>query len=169
MGEIYIYEDGSFAALGYFLVSSGYLVEADKVLLVHHKGFDKWVPPGGHLCPGETFAEAAVREFKEETGLTVQALSAQPEIHEPDENARCEPAPFYVDVEREGFHIPALVQFFYMRRLSTDAEITIQESEVRDASWFGREDLATLATFAQVRSLALYALSNHPDAGRVRY
>jgi 8-oxo-dGTP diphosphatase len=111
----------------------------------------------------------SVREFKEETGLAVPPISAQPEIHEPDANVRCEPAPFYVDVEREGFRIPALVQFFYVRRLSTDGGITIQESEVREASWFGREDLATLATFAHVRSLALYALSNHPDAGHVRY
>ncbi|MEU7404025.1 NUDIX domain-containing protein, partial [Streptomyces sp. NPDC044948] len=29
--------------------------------------FDKWVPPGGHIEPGESFAGTAVREFKEET------------------------------------------------------------------------------------------------------
>lgn len=35
------------------------------------KGNDYWATPGGGLEPGETFAEAAVRELKEETGIFV--------------------------------------------------------------------------------------------------
>ncbi|WP_457278983.1 NUDIX hydrolase [Polaromonas sp. P5_D5] len=35
------------------------------------KGKDYWATPGGGLEPGETFAEAAVRELKEETGIFV--------------------------------------------------------------------------------------------------
>src|SRR5438876_10305266 len=50
---------------------------ADRVLLIH--GFDPdtperryWVTVGGGLDPGETAAEAGVRELSEETGLTLQ-------------------------------------------------------------------------------------------------
>ncbi|WP_131741974.1 NUDIX hydrolase [Actinomadura roseirufa] len=147
---------------GFVLICSGYLVERGRVLLVHHNRFGKWVPPGGHIEPGETFAETAVREFKEETGLLVEALSAQPVIHPPDANATPEPVPFYVDLEREGFAVPAVVQFFYVRRLAQDQELRAQLDEVHDAQWFTPGDLDDLPTFEQVRSLAQHALHNYP-------
>lgn len=149
---------------GYVLVCSGYLVERAKVLLVHHNRFDKWVPPGGHVEPGETFAETAVREFKEETGLVVEAISTQPAIHPADGNSTPEPVPFYTDIEREGFAVPAITQFFYMHRTTGvgDREVQAQLSEVHDAAWFSLEELDTLPTFEQVRSLARHALLRYP-------
>jgi 8-oxo-dGTP pyrophosphatase MutT (NUDIX family) len=33
-----------------------------------------WATPGGGLEPGETFAEAAIRELKEETGIAVDSI-----------------------------------------------------------------------------------------------
>ncbi|KUF15511.1 hypothetical protein AT728_26005 [Streptomyces silvensis] len=152
---------------GFVLICSGYLVERGRVLLVHHNRFDKWVPPGGHIEPGESFAATAVREFKEETGLLVEAVSSQPEIHPADANATPEPVPFYVDIEREGFAIPALVQFFYVQRQpgAREQSVRAQLEEVHGAAWFGPEDLDALKTFDQVRSLARFALSNYPVAG----
>ncbi len=38
-----------------------------KVLLIHHKKFDKWIQPGGHVEKLENPLECAVREIKEET------------------------------------------------------------------------------------------------------
>lgn len=148
---------------GHSLVCSGYLVEDSRVLLVHHRGFDKWVPPGGHIEAGETFHEVAEREFEEETGLSVQALSATPALID-DANATPLPGPFYVDLEREGFRIPSITQFFYMRRRDQDREIVAQLSEVADVAWFSAEELDDLPTFEQVRVLCRYALVNHPDA-----
>ncbi|MCR6487338.1 NUDIX domain-containing protein [Amycolatopsis sp. OK19-0408] len=163
-GPIQIYRYGEHKDLGHFLICAGYLVENDLVLLVHHNGFDKWVPPGGHIEAGETFAETAVREFGEETGLQVEALSAGPEIHPADNNATPEPIPFYVDLEREGFKQPALVQFFFMRRTDRSSVVTPQLSEVYDARWFALDEINNIKTFDQVRSLAKYAIRNHPDS-----
>ncbi len=39
------------------------------VLLVRHKRLGLWLPVGGEIEPGETPAEAAARELREETGL----------------------------------------------------------------------------------------------------
>lgn len=42
---------------------------AGEVLLVRHRRLGTWLPVGGEIEPGETPAEAAVRELYEETGL----------------------------------------------------------------------------------------------------
>ncbi|MFD0653379.1 hypothetical protein ACFQ2Y_37520 [Streptomyces malaysiensis subsp. malaysiensis] len=96
----------------------------------------------------------------------MEAISSQPAIHPADDNATPEPVPFYVDIEREGFAIPALVQFFYVRRQAGTGEqaVEAQMEEVHGAGWFSLEDLEQLPTFEQVRSLARFALLNYPVA-----
>jgi ADP-ribose pyrophosphatase len=56
----------------------------DRILLVRHKrergGFwqGKWICPGGMLKPGETLAEAALREVREETHLDIRLCRILP-------------------------------------------------------------------------------------------
>ncbi|MDA3886119.1 MAG: NUDIX domain-containing protein [Candidatus Delongbacteria bacterium] len=49
--------------------------EEGKILLMLHRDTDTWVAPGGSIEPGETPADAAVREMHEETGLIVELVS----------------------------------------------------------------------------------------------
>jgi 8-oxo-dGTP diphosphatase len=61
--------DPTIRAAGGVIVRSG----ADpEVLVVHRPRYDDWSLPKGKLQPGESEAEAAVREIREETGYTAR-------------------------------------------------------------------------------------------------
>ena len=53
------------------VTGSGIVVGSRGVLLLKHRRLGFWLQPGGHIDPGETPWEAAVRESAEETGLVV--------------------------------------------------------------------------------------------------
>jgi ADP-ribose pyrophosphatase YjhB (NUDIX family) len=46
-----------------------FVVSDDRVLLHFHQKLARWLPPGGHIEPGELPDEAALREVHEETGV----------------------------------------------------------------------------------------------------
>jgi len=148
--------------MSYKNFASGYLVKDNKVLLVHHNKFDKWVPPGGHIEDNETPDQAVIREWKEEVGLDIKILPAYPSAFAGDSNATPIPMPFHIDLEKEGFDVPHIGHFFYVAFLKDDQQIDFQKEELLNAGWFSKEDLMNLKTFDQVRALASFALQNYP-------
>lgn len=54
------------------VTGSGIVVGPRGVVLLEHKRLGIWLQPGGHIDPGETPWEAALRECREETGLDVR-------------------------------------------------------------------------------------------------
>lgn len=100
-------------------------------LLIHHKTLNKWIQPGGHVDPGETIVEAAMRECLEETGIAIRLpQTADPisiDLHRIPENARKqEPEHYHLDIRYIGI---------------TDDMPAANKKEVHDARWF---DLAEL-------------------------
>ena len=52
------------------LVSYFAIVDGDHILLVDHKSAQLWLPPGGHVEPGEHPRETVTRELEEELGFS---------------------------------------------------------------------------------------------------
>lgn len=64
----------------YDFVVSVFIVHNDKVLLVNHPKYNKWIPMGGHIELNEDTDSALFREIQEETGLDVEILSDKPKL-----------------------------------------------------------------------------------------
>jgi ADP-ribose pyrophosphatase YjhB (NUDIX family) len=47
------------------------IIDGGRVLLTKRRDFEVWCLPGGHVDDGETLAQAAMREAREETGIEV--------------------------------------------------------------------------------------------------
>jgi 8-oxo-dGTP diphosphatase len=68
-------------------IAAAVIVQDGRLLLIQRRvseGSLSWQLPAGAVEPGETFAEAAVRETAEETGLVVAAVTTLGERVHPD-------------------------------------------------------------------------------------
>jgi 8-oxo-dGTP pyrophosphatase MutT (NUDIX family) len=75
-----------------------FVVRDGKILLIHHRNLDKWLPIGGHIELEEDPETAARREAREESGLDVEILGERPPTTEPGTRALI--APRFMDIHR---------------------------------------------------------------------
>jgi 8-oxo-dGTP pyrophosphatase MutT (NUDIX family) len=75
-----------------------FVVHDGKVLVIHHRKLDKWLPLGGHIELDEDPEQAALREAKEESGLDVELLGERPPTTSPGTRALI--APRFLDIHR---------------------------------------------------------------------
>src|SRR5262245_36005362 len=75
-----------------------FVVQNGKVLLIHHRKLDKWLPLGGHIELNEDPEAAALREAKEESGLDVELIGERPPTTESGTRALI--APRFLDIHR---------------------------------------------------------------------
>ena len=75
-----------------------FVVHDGKILLIHHRQLDKWLPLGGHIELDEDPEQAALREAKEESGLDVELLGERPPTTGPGTRALIPPR--FLDIHR---------------------------------------------------------------------
>jgi len=66
------------------VTGSGIVIGPRGVVLLEHKHLGIWLQPGGHIDPGETPWDAALRECREETGLDVRLAGPLDDLGVPE-------------------------------------------------------------------------------------
>lgn len=135
------------------LVIAGYIIHQNKVLLIHHRKLDLWLPVGGHIDENETPDQALIREIKEEVGIDVEILN---QSNTPlGGNIRGNLAtPFYVNVHSVGDHDHCC--FFYVCKAINPEKLQINK-ELKNFGWFTKEDLNKEHISVEVRNQTLKA------------
>lgn len=136
------------------LVVSGYLIHHNKILLIHHKKLDKWLPPGGHIDQDETPDDALKREFKEEVNLDIEFISKR--LNVPLNKVLA--TPFYVEVHHVGDHDHCC--FFYLCKLKENQAVSIRPEEIKEFKWFSKEELNQDHIPQDVQTIAQEAFKN---------
>jgi 8-oxo-dGTP pyrophosphatase MutT (NUDIX family) len=105
------------------VTGSAIVLDGDgRVLLHRHKRLGIWLQPGGHVDPGETVAQGAVRETREETGLEAAHPVGGPSIA-------------HVDVH-QGPRGHVHLDVRYLLRADGEAAFAPHAGESRQVAWF---------------------------------
>ena len=120
-----------------------FVVHERRVLLVHHRTLDKWLPLGGHIELDEDPEQAALREAREESGLEVELLGERPPTTGPGTRALI--APRFLDIHRIHETHEHIGMIYWARpRESSGGELTLAKSEHHEIRWCAKADLDEL-------------------------
>jgi 8-oxo-dGTP pyrophosphatase MutT (NUDIX family) len=136
------------------VTTSAFVVSPDhaQVLLIHHRTIGRWLQPGGHYEPADTFWESAAREAVEETavhGLQLHPWQAGGDL------------PFVIDSHEvpgkaargETDHVHHDLQYLFVA--DPALPLVAQEDEVHGARWSPLGDLAEISPRGLARILKL--------------
>jgi ADP-ribose pyrophosphatase YjhB (NUDIX family) len=99
------------------------VIHDGKILLTKREDFETWILPSGGVEEGESLAQAAIRETKEETGLDVELIR------------------LIGIYSRLGSWSPGYVVLFAAKPVG--GEIKCQEGETIAVEWFAFDELPT--------------------------
>jgi 8-oxo-dGTP pyrophosphatase MutT (NUDIX family) len=107
-----------------------------EVALIHRPAYDDWTLPKGKLNPGETHEEAALREVKEETGLTVQLGDPAGQVEYRDRKGR-----------------PKVVRYWTMEPVGTTGGEFVPNDEVDRLRWVPLAEAGPVLTYDHDRKI----------------
>src|SRR5580658_7223156 len=118
-----------------------FVVRDGKILLIHHRKLNKWLPLGGHVELDEDPEIAALREAKEESGLDVELLGERPPTTEPGTRALI--APRFLDIHRITDTQEHIGMIYWAR--PKNGKLTLAVEEHLDIRWCAPSDLEILS------------------------
>ena len=133
------------------LVVAGHIIYKDRLLMIHHKKLDMWIPPGGHIEKDETPDDALIREIKEELNLDITLLNTI-KISEEGNIVRQLALPIYSNVHNVGDHDHSCG--FYLCTTDSIDKLFANKDELVNYEWFGENDLSDKRFAPDVRNIA---------------
>jgi 8-oxo-dGTP pyrophosphatase MutT (NUDIX family) len=122
--------------------AGGLVVKGGQILLISTQA-GRWQLPKGHIEDGETPEAAAVREVREETGVTGKLVAPLPGVE-------------YWYIERGRRRIHKRVDYYLLTYESGDAA-DFDADEVTGASWFSWDDGIAKLSFDNERDVVAEA------------
>ena len=114
-----------------------YIIYKDKVILIHHKSLNKWLPIGGHIELDEDPEQTLFREVKEECGLEIEIFEGKPLIH--SEGTKFLYPPKFLDIHKISKTHKHIALIYFAKTNSDKA--TLNEKEHDEIRWFSKEEL----------------------------
>jgi len=108
-----------------------FVVHQNRILLIHHRKLDKWLPLGGHIELDEDPEQAALREAREESGLEVELIGERPPTTEPGTRALI--APRFLDIHRIHETHEHIGLIYWAR--PKNGQMTLAAEEHHDIRW----------------------------------
>jgi 8-oxo-dGTP pyrophosphatase MutT (NUDIX family) len=117
-----------------------FVVQDRKILLIHHRRLNKWLPLGGHIELDEDPEIAALREAREESGFEVELIGERPPTTEPGTRALI--APRFLDIHKITDAHQHIGMIYWARPKS--GVMALAPEEHHDIGWFASDDLDRL-------------------------
>ena len=113
------------------ITGSAWVVSPDRrfILLIHHRKLDRWLQPGGHADGDPDVAAVALREAREETGLTSLKFFGVPGVLPPIFDVDVHPIPARGDVHE---HLHYDIRFLIEADLN---EAFGSSDEIKNIRW----------------------------------
>jgi 8-oxo-dGTP pyrophosphatase MutT (NUDIX family) len=142
-----------------------------QLALIHHKKFDRWMVPGGHIEPFENQMEAAIREAWEETGLIIKLFSflhAENKVNDaewilPPEYSYQQLIPASTQ-EESHYHL----DFAYLG-FANEIEFTFNAKETKDIKWVDLEQTLNFNLFEGTRFIIQEIISKFINDEKLLY
>ncbi len=139
------FDDGHICASAWILNHDG-----TEALLFHHKKLDLWIQIGGHIEEGDAdFFAAALREIREETGLT--DITFEKEIFDIDIHVY---PPKGDEPEHLHYDLRILV------RANEGAQVMVQQEEGNGLAWVSLAQVKTMNTDSSVLRMVEKSLNS---------
>jgi 8-oxo-dGTP pyrophosphatase MutT (NUDIX family) len=123
--------------------AGGLVVEGSRILLISTQEGRRWQLPKGHIEKGETPEQAALREVREETGVTGRVVAPLSGVE-------------YWFVEKGSRRVHKRVDYFLLSYVSGDTA-DFDTREVSGAEWFSWDEGIAKLSFENERKVVQQA------------